>query len=184
MRTLIAWEPESMAEVVRIVADLGSNQAAAGVPDVMTELPVGKIVIDPTDPDTSGGGSGGGGAGGGYPGFMGEYLVRDVGSWWAVEGRQANVMEDISGDCTADRATFDWAEFSCEATRFRFEFDMRVEALRYEETGVEPPPGLEGSHALALEASSIDGVRLTVIAWLPPPLPPEPVPGDSLLSER
>ncbi len=30
MRTLIAWEPEHMAEVVRIVADVGSNGVATG----------------------------------------------------------------------------------------------------------------------------------------------------------
>ena len=39
MRTLIAWEPDEMAEVVRLVADLGSSEVQAGVPDVMTGLP-------------------------------------------------------------------------------------------------------------------------------------------------
>jgi hypothetical protein len=181
MRTLIAWEPENMAEVVRIVADLGSNQAATGVPDVMTGLPSKTVAVDssptPSPPDSSGGGVGG------YPGFMGEYLVRDVGSWWAVEGSQANALEDVTGACTDDRATFYWAEFDCEATRFRFEFSMRVEPLRYEPpTGVaDPPGGPEGSHTLALGSSSIDGVRLTVVAWVPPP---EPWPGDSTVAER
>ena len=38
MRTMIAWEPDNMAEVVRIVADVGSNGVETGVPDVMTGL--------------------------------------------------------------------------------------------------------------------------------------------------
>ena len=179
MRTLIAWEPEHMAEVVRIVADVGSNGVATGVPDVMTELPR-TVAADPsgapTAPDSS---PGGGGGAGGYPGFMGEYLVRDVGSWWAVEGTQANALEEIAGACTADQATFDWAEFSCEAARLRFEYSMTVEPVYYERlTGVaDPPGGPEGSHTLSMESSAVDGVRLTWVAWTPPPLPPEPGPG-------
>jgi hypothetical protein len=186
MRTLIAWEPEHMAEVVRIVADVGSNAVATGVPDVMTGLPSNTVAAGepttPSPPDSSGGGDGGSS---GYPGFMGEYLVRDVGSWWAVEGSQANALEEMAGACTDDRATFDWAEFSCEAARFRFEFAMVVEPLRYEPlTGVvDPPNGPEGTHSLALGSSSVDGVRLTVVAWTPPPLPPpEPVPVDSTVT--
>ncbi len=195
MRTLIAWEPEHMAEVVRIVADVGSNGVETGVPDVMTELPRAGAT-DPsgapgTAPDSAPGGGGGGGVGG-YPGFMGEYLVRDVGSWWAVEGSQANALEEIAGACTDGRATFDWAEFDCEAARLRFEFSMRVEPVRYERlTGVpDPPGGPEGSHALAMASSSVDGVRLTWVAWTPPPLPPEPRPGpdpgpvDSTVTDR
>jgi hypothetical protein len=178
MRTLIAWEPENMAEVVRIVADVGSNGVATGVPDVMTGLPTG--VASPsvlTVPEDSGSGSGGGP--GGFPGFMGEYLVRDVGSWWATEGSQANALEEIAGACTDNRATFDWAEFGCEAARLRFEFEMSVEPVRYERlTGVaDPPGGPEGSHRLTMESSSVDGVRLTWVAWTPPILPPEPGPG-------
>jgi hypothetical protein len=181
MRTLIAWEPEHMAEVVRIVADVGSNEVAKGVPDVMTGLP-STVAADsstppPAPPDTAPGGGGGGV--GGYPGFLGEYLVRDVGSWWAIEGNQSNDLVSASGACTDDRATFDWAEFSCEAASFRFQFEMTVEPLRYERlTGAAPPETQEGSHTLALGSSSVDGVRLTVVAWVPPPLP-EPFPVDS-----
>jgi hypothetical protein len=187
MRTLIAWEPEHMAEVVRIVADVGSNGVATGVPDVMTGLP-SSVAADPsgtplTTPDTATGGSG---SPTGYPGFLGEYLVRDVGSWWSVEGTQANVMEDVAGACTDDRVTFDWAEFDCEAARLRFEFSMQVEPLRYERlTGVaDPPDGPEGSHTLSMASSAVDGVRLTWVEWTPPPLPepgpgPDPWPGDS-----
>jgi hypothetical protein len=180
MRTLIAWEPERMAEVVRIVADVGSNGVATGVPDVMTGLP-STVAADPSGPPTAPPDSapGGGGGGGGYPGFLGEYLVRDVGSWWAVEGNQSNDLVSASGACTDDRAMFDWAEFSCEAASFRFEFGMTVEPLRYERlTGVvDPPNGPEGNHTLSLGSSSVDGVRLEVVAWTPPSLPPEPGPG-------
>jgi hypothetical protein len=120
---------------------------------------------------------------------MGEYLVRDLGSWWAVEGSQTNAALDIAGACTADRATFDWAEFSCDAARFRFEFSMRVEPLRYDPlTGWDPGPdpaedgaegGPEGSHELSLGSTDVAGVRLRVVAWTPPPLPPEePRPDD------
>jgi hypothetical protein len=184
MRTLIAWEPESMAEVVRIVADLGSTEVEKGVPDVMTGLPTNQAEgADGETPPEPGDSAGGGGSG--YPGFIGEYLVRDVGSWWAVEGSQTNALEGLAGSCTEDRATFDWAEFSCDAARFRFEFSMRVEAARYDPaTGWEPdaeptPGGPEGRHELALGASEVAGVRLRVVAWTPPPLPPgEPRPGD------
>jgi hypothetical protein len=185
MRTLIAWEPERMAEVVRIVADVGSNVVARGVPDVMTGLP-STVAADPSRPPATQPDTAPAGGGGGYPGFLGEYLVRDVGSWWAVEGNQANDLVSPSGACTDDRATFDWAEFSCEAASFRFEFRMRVEPLRYERlTGVaDPPTGPEGSHTLSLGSSSVDGVRLTWETWGPPtplrPRPgPDPVPVDS-----
>lgn len=182
MRTLIAWEPDRMAEVVRIVADIGNGVVEPQVPDVMTGLPTN--VAPGPDPATAhyappDSGSGSGGEPGGFPGFMGEYLVRDVGSWWAIEGSQANALEEIAGACTDDRATFDWAEFECEAARLRFEFSMRVEPIRYEPlTGVaDPPGGPEGSHTLAMASSRVDGVRLTWVAWTPPPLPPEPGPG-------
>jgi hypothetical protein len=189
LRTLIAWEPENMAEVVRIVTDLGRTEVEKGVPDVMTGLPTnGAGGAEGEAPPEPGDSAGGGGDG--YPGFIGEYLVRDVGSWWAVEGSQTNALEELAGPCTEDRATFDWAEFSCDAARFRFEFSMRVEAARYDpatgwDPGGEPTPGgPEGRHELALGSSQVAGVRLRVVAWTPPPLPPgeppgEPPPGDS-----
>jgi hypothetical protein len=179
MRTLIAWEPEHMAEVVRVVAAIGSNGVETGVPDVMTGLPTTAAGSPgpPTAPPDSGSGSGG--EPGGFPGFMGEYLVRDVGSWWATVGSQTNDRVGATGACTSDRATFDWAEFGCEGAKFRFEFSMKVDPLRYEPlTGaVNPPTGPEGSHTLAMGSSAVDGVRLTWVAWTPPPLPPVPGPG-------
>jgi hypothetical protein len=189
MRTLIAWEPERMAEVVRIVADMGGASVKPTTPDVMVDLPASPVESSPPGPAgspdsaVSGGGTGSGGTGGGgYPGFMGEYLVRDVGSWFAVEGEQRNELAESGGACTASRTTFDWAEFTCSAARFRFEFSMRVEPLRYEplaqwSPGSEPAwPGGEGSHRIELASSTIDGVRLMVVGWTPPPLPPVPQP--------
>ncbi|MGH2670502.1 MAG: hypothetical protein ACRDH5_15545, partial [bacterium] len=88
----------------------------------------------------------------------------------------------LSGACTDDRTTFDWAEFTCSAARFRFDFSMRVEPLRYEPLvqwapGGEPAwDGAEGSHRIELAPTTVNGVRLTVVAWLPPPLPPPPLP--------
>jgi hypothetical protein len=187
VRTFIAWEPERMAEVVRIVADIGRNDVEPRVPDVMAELPTHSTTGDST------GAGGGAGGSGGYVGFFGEYLVREVGGWYAVEGHQANALESSGGACTADRATLDWAEFECEAARFRFEFGMRVEPLRYEPLelwapGYGPPTNrAEGSHALALAPSGVDGVRLGVVAWTPPPVAgpgPEPTPPDSAISQR
>ncbi len=183
MRTFIAWEPEHMTEVVRIVADVGSNGVEAGTPDVMRELPT-------TPSDTAGGGGAdGGGGSGGYPGFMGEYLVRELGTWWAVEGSQANSLEGSGGACTSDRASFDWAEFSCEGARFRFEFAMRVEPLRAVDPpgpileDASPPDQPEGDHTLSMAGTGVDGVRLSVVAWAPPPVP-VPLPPDSAVAER
>jgi hypothetical protein len=185
MRTVIAWEPARMHEVVRLVAYIGNSEVQAGVPDVMTGLPGGEIAAPPstTPPDS---GSGSGGEPGGYPGFMGEYLVRDVGSWYASAGSQTNDLIGAAGACTSDRAAFDWAEFECAAARYRFSFSMRVDPSGYERlTGASDstgsPGGPEGSLTLAMASSAVDGVRLTWVAWTPPPRPPgpDPIPGDS-----
>jgi len=110
---------------------------------------------------------------------MGEYLVRDVGSWYAVEGTQTNDIVSSGGSCTADRATFDWAQFDCAAARYRFEFSMKAEPVPYGPlTGVAESRGEpEGTHSLAMIATEIDGVRLTWQLWNqpPPPLPPDTV---------
>jgi hypothetical protein len=181
MRTLIAWEPDDLAEVVRLVADLGNTEVQPGVPDVMTGLPTGEAPADGGEPLPEPRDS----AVGGYPGFIGEYLVRDVGSWWAVEGSQSNELVGAAGACTEDTVTFDWARFRCEGARFRFGLEMRVEAMRYDPaTGwdPEPEPGVgapEGSHDISLASTEIDGVRLEVVEWVPPPLPPvDPPPVD------
>jgi hypothetical protein len=192
-----------MTEVVRIVADTGSVAAREGVPDVMAGLPTYPAAggtSDPGAPDSAGGGGGSGGSGMPviWPGFAGEYLVRDAGSWRAVEGTQSNALESSGGACTEPQATFDWATFDCATARFRFEFTMRVEPLRWErlESGVWAPASADGSHALTMGSSAVQGVRLRVVAWAPPPLPPMPpmppmppvpppsAPGDSTIGAR
>jgi hypothetical protein len=218
MRTLIAWEPERMAEVVRLVADLGSNQVDTTVPDVMTGLPTSPARDStsgpgpgpaPMPPDTIGGGGGGGTGGGGgggtgggpgFPGFMGEYLVENEGIWFAIEGSQTNALAASGGDCTSEQASFDWATFRCEGARFGYQFTMRLEPLlvvggptpvpegETPLTGRDPAAGAEGEHTIAMGQSEVDGVRLTVVSWAPPPLPPpgpvppEPVPPDSAVA--
>ena len=186
MRTLIAWEPEHLAEVVRIVSDAGNTTVEPTVPDVMTGLPrpvaVSGSALPPAPGDT--GGVGGSSGGQRLPGFMGEYLVRDVGSWWAVEGTQANALEEQAGSCTSERATFDYVEFDCAAARFRFEFDMRVEPVRYQPLMDSSSTSPAGDHRLALGSVAVDGGRLPAVAWPPRPLPPPgppgpPVPVDS-----
>jgi hypothetical protein len=185
MRTLIAWEPEQMNQVVRLVAYIGSSEVQEGVPDVMTGLPGGSTDPGPTTtpPDS---GSGSGGQPGGYPGFMGEYLVRDVGSWYASAGNQRNDLEGGAGSCTSDQASFDWAQFRCEAARFRFQFSMQVDPAYYERltSTANSSSGPEGSHDLAMGSTSIDGVRLTWMDWTPPPVPaePDPIPVDSTVT--
>lgn len=172
MRTLIAWEPVRMDQVIRIFADPGSSEVFSGVPDVMAGLPAPTEVGDTAV-------SGGGGTV--SPGFMGEYLLSDGRIFTTVEGTQSNEPESDGGSCTSDRFSFDWAEFSCEAVRIRFGFDTRVEELRYEPlTGVTDPvaDGAEvESHRLSLGSSSVGGARLTVVAWKAPEPLPEPGPG-------
>ena len=169
MRTLIAWEPQEMSEVVRIVADTGTTPAQEDVPDVMTGLPTY------AGPDSAVGG-----APVTYPGFGGEYIVRSVGSWWAREGTQANGLEAEGGACTDDRVTFGWAEMACDAVSLRFEFSMELEAATWEHLagGERSPSGATGSHRIAMASTVVEGVRLAVLAWTPPepePLPPPPV---------
>jgi hypothetical protein len=178
MRTLIAWEPDRMNEVVRLVAHIGSSEVQPNVPDVMSGLPGAASDSGQSTPPDSGSGSGG--QPGGYPGFMGEYLVRDVGSWYASAGNQTNDLELSAGPCTSDRATFDWAQFRCEAARFRFQFSMQVDPAQYERlTGTATSSGPLGSHDLGMRSTSVDGVRLAWVDWTPPSEPPGPGP-DSI----
>jgi hypothetical protein len=175
MRTLIAWEPEAMAEVVRIVADLGNTEVQRGVPDVMTGLPTNSGAADggapaPESPDS---------AVGEFPGFLGEYLVDDAGIYYAFEGTQSNDLTGSAGSCTDDTVTLDWARFACEAARFRFGFDMRVGILRIDSLPGPEPAGPSEARKIALASTAIDGVRLEVVEWVPPdpPVPVDPPPG-------
>jgi hypothetical protein len=169
MRTLIAWEPEKMSEVVRIVADLGRTEVEPGVPDVMTELPTGSASDGAGDPPPAVPDS----AVGEFPGFLGEYLVGEAGVFYAVEGTQSNDVTGSAGECTERTVTLDWARFECSAAQYRFEFDMRAEMMRIDPLPSPTPSG--ESHELAMSATTIDGVRLEVIEWIPPDPPPVPV---------
>lgn len=167
MRTLIAWEPEDMAEVVRIVADTGATPAQEGVPDVMTGLPA----YGGSDSSVTGSPVG-------HPGFFGEYLVRGVGSWWARQGTQSNGLGGEGGACTEDRIGFGWAELGCRLASLRFEFSMEVAAATWEygPAGERAPSDASGTHQIAMAATVIEGVRLTVLGWTPPEPEPSPPP--------
>ena len=172
MRGLIAWEPEHMEEVVRVVADLGHTEARDGMPDPMSELPTDSGSATPPEPVPTSPDS----AVGQYPGFLGEYLVSEVGMYFASEGTQRNDLVAGTGACTEDRVTVDWARFECRAARFRFEVDMRVGVIRVDPLP-SPAPRPADSHDIALVATEIDGVRLEWTEWLPPPPPVDPPPG-------
>ncbi len=181
MRTLIAWEPEHMAEVVRLVADQGIGRVQPTVPDPMVGPGYGGAPAgdNPTVPGDSIVTSPPGNPG---PGFMGEYLVRDEGIWWSVDGTQENALEREGGECTRPTAIFDWAEFSCEATRVRFQFTMTVQ--RFSVVPMEgwnprdsvPPAPAPESKVITMEPASVAGARLTVLRWMMPPVPVDPVP--------
>jgi hypothetical protein len=193
MRTLIAWEPERMAEVVRLVADEGRGRVAPGVPDAMagpshqgeswgggTGRPTDPtmppspgdsvIVSPPIEPG---------------PGFMGEYLERDRGFWVSVSGEQANTMEKDGGTCRLDEVEFDWARYACQAIRVRFEFAMRVQKMvmvpfdGWNPRDSLPLPPIE-TRDISMAATSVPGARLSLLEWLAPPMPvepPRPMPG-------
>ena len=186
MRTLIAWEPEHMSEVVRLVATLGSGEVEPTVPDAMAGPAFGGTPDGgaPTVPGDSVVTSPPGEPG---PGFMGEYLVRDEGIWWSVDGSQENTLEREGGDCTQELATLDWAEFRCEAIRLHFRFTMtvqRFEVLPMEgwnpRDSVVPAPAPE-SKVITMQPASVSGARLTIVRWTMPPMPvdsaPLPPPG-------
>ena len=181
MRTLIAWEPEHMSEVVRLVADLGSGAVQPMVPDPMAGPAFGGTPT-PDVPPVPGDSTVTSPPGNVGPGFMGEYLVRDEGIWWSVNGSQENSLEQEGGDCTHPRATFDWAEFSCEAIRVRFGFTMTVQ--RFSVAPMEgwnprdsvPPAPVPESKVITMEPASVAGARLTVLRWTMPPMPVDSTP--------
>ena len=180
MRTLIAWEPERLDEVVRLVASLGSGEVEPTTPDAMAgpafggtpdgdppPVPGDSVVTSPPED---------------APGFMGEYLVRDEGIWWSVDGTQENTLESEGGDCTQELATLNWAEFRCEAIRLHFRFTMtvqRFEVLPMEgwnpRDSVVPAPAPE-SKVITMEPASVAGARLTILRWTMPPMPVDSAP--------
>ncbi len=190
VRSIIAWEPEHMDEVVRMTAEPGSSEVKpAGVPDVMAGLPTPSASTEPGDTAI---------AGGGTYGFMGEYLKADGGIFWTVDGTQSNSREAGSGACTESHVTFDYAEFECQAARLRFQVEMRVEGGQIQPLTGRPADGAAGdieTHTISLPATTVDGAVMTVVGWTtptpepgPPPEPggppepgpgPDPVPPDS-----
>ena len=186
VRSIIAWEPDHMSEVVRMTAEPGSSEVKpASVPDVMAGLPAPAMPTEPGDTAVTGGG----GTGGTY-GFVGEYFKSGGGTFWTVEGSQSNSREAGSSACTESHTTFDWAEFDCEGARLRFEVTMRVEGGDFGPPTEPPgPAGAAGeleTHDISVPATTVDGAVLTVVSWSvpapepgPPPEPgpaPEPVP--------
>jgi len=190
VRSIIAWEPEHMDEVVRMTAEPGSSEVKpAGVPDVMAGIPAPSGTSEPADTVITGGG--------GTYGFMGEYLKADGGIFWTVEGTQSNSREAGTGACTQSHVSFDWVEFDCEAVRLRFQAEMRVEGGHIQPlTGqAEGADGDIETHTISLAATTVDGAVMTVVGWTaptpepgPPPEPggppepgpgPDPVPPDS-----
>ena len=179
MRTLIAWEPEHMSEVVRLVADLGSGEVTPTVPDPMAGPAYGGTPDTPPIPGDSTVTSPPPSVG---PGFMGEYLVRDEGIWWSVDGSQENTLEHEGGDCTQQRANFDYAEFSCEAIQLHFRFTMTVQRFNVlpmegwnPRDSVLPAPAPE-SKVITMEPASVAGARLTILRWMMPPMPVDSAP--------
>lgn len=196
MRTLIAWEPQRLEEVVRLVADEGRGRVEPGVPDAMAgpthqgeSWGGASQPTDPAMPPDSAIGSPPIVPG---PGFMGEYLVRDGGFWLSVSGEQANMLEQDGGACRRDVVEFDWARYACQAIRVRFEFSMRVQQLVpipfdgwTPRDSLGPMPPAE-TRDIVMSAASIPGARLSLLEWLTPPVPidppmpgPMPVPSDS-----
>jgi hypothetical protein len=193
MRTLIAWEPEQMAEVVRLVADQGRGRVAPGVPDAMAgpshhgESWGGGMgrPTDPTMPPSPGDSAIASPPFEPGPGFMGEYLERDRGFWISVSGEQSNTMEKDGGTCSREVVEFDWARYACQAIRVRFEFAMRVQKLvmipfdGWNPRDSVPLPPVE-TRDIGMAATSVPGARLSLLEWLAPPVPigpPVPMPG-------
>jgi len=175
VRSIIAWEPEHMDEVVRMTAEPGSSEVKpAGVPDVMAGIPAPSGSAEPGDTAVS--------SGGGTYGFMGEYLKADGGIFWTVEGTQTNSRETGTGACTQDHVSFDWVEFDCEAARLRFQVEMKVEGGRMEPLTGRPADGTVAgagdleTHSISLAATTVDGAVMTVVGWTAPPTEPSPTP--------
>ncbi|HKU63382.1 MAG TPA: hypothetical protein VJQ44_19430 [Gemmatimonadales bacterium] len=178
VRSIIAWEPEHMDEVVRMTAEPGSSEVKpAGVPDVMAGIPEPSGATEPGDTAITGGGT--------Y-GFMGEYLKADGGIFWTVEGTQSNSRESGTGACTQAHVSFDWVEFDCDAARLRFQAEMRVEGGQIQPLTGRPASGESGSggiadletHTISIPATTVDGAVMTVVGWTAPTpqpgAPPEP----------
>ena len=184
VRTLIAWQPESMQRIVRIVADTGPSRAPDEVPDVMAGLPTG--VRAGTSDSVS--------ADSGvvfpafYPGFFGEYFDGPGGWWVASQGEESNLLDSMDGACMRDTLELDWGRFACERASVAFEVSMTVVPgffarfgdTRPDDTRPDDPrpddPRDGRSHTVKMRSQVVAGVRLRLEAYPQPPLPgPEPI---------
>lgn len=174
-RTFIAWQPDSMRRIVRIVADTGRSRAPNDVPDVMAGLPTtvpggaaDSVVADSAFARPVF-----------YPGFFGEYFEEPGGWWIATQGEEANRLDSMDGPCTRDTLALYWARFACERASLAFEVGMTVVPGflgRFDEAGAADPRAGE-SHTVKMSSQVVAGVRLRLEAFVPPPLPlPGPMP--------
>ena len=178
VRTLIAWQPESMQRIVRIVADTGPSRAPDEVPDVMAGLPT----------DTRAGTSDSVSADSGvvfpafYPGFFGEYFDGPDGWWVASQGEESNRLVSMDGACMRDTLELDWGRFACERASVAFEVSMTVVPGFFAGFGDTRPgdtrpddPRDGSSHTVKMRSQVVAGVRLRLDAYPLPPLPgPDP----------
>ncbi|MFN2399767.1 MAG: BsuPI-related putative proteinase inhibitor [Gemmatimonadaceae bacterium] len=182
MRTLIAWQADSLHRIVRLVADTGRSRAPDDIPDAMVGLPSeargvtsdsgGSIppdsaIVFPIF----------------YPGFFGEYFVRTQGWWMATQGTEANSLVSLNGPCSRDTLELEWARFACERSRIAFEVSMVVEPSyrMFSDSsgggggggggGGTPPPLPSVSHKIEMRTQIVDGVRLRLVQFEPPPGP-------------
>ena len=173
VRSLIAWQPDSMQRIVRITADTGRSRAPDAVPDVLAGMPT---EVRPGSPDTSGGSVGGGVVRPVfYPGFFGEYFELPDGWWQATQGTEANSLIALNGNCTSDTLVLEWAKFTCQRARIAFEVSMTVEPgafCGFGEIGTTSPRS-QHTHKVEMRSHELEGVRLRLVDFEPPPVPPD-----------
>jgi hypothetical protein len=160
-RSVIAWDPDALRRIVRVVADTGSANANLARPDVMVSLPSHVAAdssgtpVDSTPPIPQ-------------LGFLGEYLVRgDSTPWWAISGTQHNALVAIGGACEVDSVHVDGATFSCERALLRFDFDMTVarsEIVPDSMSGRHVEPG-DSTHTISMAPTDVTGVSLVFGSW-------------------
>jgi hypothetical protein len=167
MRSLIAWHPDEMRRIVRIVADPGTSDADDGYPDpmrngVVVTRPGGDADTAVVFPERT------------WPGFLGEYFVRDRGIWLATEGRQSNSRLAGTTACPTDAVTTGWFTFACTRADFRFGVAMTVESVLLRDPIVPGGGDAVDPHRIEIAPQTVAGVRLVATESEAPPLPPPP----------
>lgn len=171
-RSLIAWQPDSLQRIVRIMADTGRSRAPDDVPDVMVGIP--------TEVRSGSSYTSGDSVVGGevrpifYPGFFGEFFQISDGWWQATQGSEANSLISMNGACTSDTLVLEWARFTCQRAQIAFEMSMTVEPgafCGFGEIGATSPRATH-SHKVVMSPQAVEGVRLRLLAFEPIPVPP------------